>query len=146
VRFYPDQGSTNNITLELIEREKPSKVQSIEYGSKAIKGILEKLKEVKAKKIELLICDPNHTITHEDERLFHSAHPKGEDSQKKIRICPAIQDLAYIFSNPDKIRIRCYRTPGSLRGINFGDKWIQMGWYTYDERGDNHKFGATKIL
>lgn len=141
-KLYSKQSDAEADTLQLIRREK---VQLIEYSSKTIHPILRKLREVGAE-IELLICNPNHSITNEHERQFHSPKSGTSDLQKEQRICPAVRELQkYIFEDYDKVKIKCYQVPGSLRARNFGNRWIQVGWYTYDTRGKSEVFGSPQI-
>jgi hypothetical protein len=141
-KFYPDQMSADDDTLGLIQTEK---AQLIEYSSWTASRVLYRLKEMKAE-IELLICNPNFTITNAQERSFHSPRPGSKDFQKELRVCPAIRQLGNtILRGYDKVKIKCYRTPGSLRGRNFGDRWIQIGWYTYQSDGDRKTFGSPQI-
>jgi MoaA/NifB/PqqE/SkfB family radical SAM enzyme len=96
--------------------------------------------------IELLICNPNYTITNKKERSFHSPQPGDKDFQKEKRVCAGIGELhRFVLGNYDKVKIKCYRTPGSLRGRNFGDRWIQVGWYTYQTSGDAKIYGSPQI-
>lgn len=141
-KFHSDQSRAESDTLELVTREK---VQLIEYSSGTVRRILEKLGAVGAE-IELLICNPNHSITNRQERSFHSSQPGKQDFQKDERICPAIRNLyRFTLGNYGKAKIKCYKTPGSLRGRNFGNRWIQVGWYTYQAKGDLIKFGSPQI-
>ncbi|MBA7634622.1 hypothetical protein ES703_42212 [subsurface metagenome] len=141
-KYYPNQASAENETLELIGK---GKTRLIEYSSRTISSALKNLRDVGAE-IELLICNPNYTISCEEERSIHSSHPGKKDFQKDERVCVTIRELQYrILGDYDKVKIKCYRTPGSLRGRNFGDKWIQVGWYTYQMKGDPKVFGSTQI-
>lgn len=149
-KFHSSQSSAESDTLELITKEK---VQLIEYSSRTVRRILERLKDVGAE-IELLICNPNCTITNKKERSFHLLQPGNEnfqkderkDFQKTQRICPAIRNLyRFILEDYDKVKIKCYKVPGSIRGRNFGDRRVQLGWYTYHMRRDPIKFGLPQI-
>lgn len=141
-KFHPNQPSAENETLELIEK---GKAQLIEYSSRTVSKILEKLKTEGAE-IKLLICNPNYTITCEAERSTHSSNPTNKDFQKEKRICPTIGELhRFTLGNYDKVKIKCYRTPASLRGRNFGDKWVQLGWYTYQTKESPEVFSLPQI-
>lgn len=140
--FYPDQSTAENDTLELIEKEK---VQLIEYSSGTITRILQKLRAAGAE-IELLICNPHYTITNEKERSFHSSEPGNEDFQKNKRVCITIGELRRkILGDYDNVKIKCYRIPGSFRGRKFGNRWIQVGWYTYQNKKDPALYSSPQI-
>lgn len=145
-KFHSNQSSAQDETIKLLEElGTRSKAQLIEYSSESVKEILNKLKSMEAE-IELLICNPNFTITNDLERPFHSSHPGSSDFQKEKRICLTIGELHRItLGDYDKVKIKCYRTPGSLRGRNFGDRWFQVGWYTYQTAGDREVFGSPQI-
>lgn len=141
-KFHPDQLTAEDDTLGLIKQEK---VQLIEYSSRTVSKILYKLKEAGAD-IELLMCHPHYTITCDAERRTHSLKPGKSDFQKEERVCQTIRELQrYTLQDYDRVKIKCYRTPGSLRARNFGDRWIQVGWYTYQSRGNRSKFGLPQI-
>lgn len=141
-RYHPNHSSAESDTLELIKKEK---VQLIEYSSRTVSKILEKLRSAGAE-IELLICNPNYTITNEHERSFHSPQPGNEDFQKNKRVCITIGELRRkILSDYDNVKIKCYRTPGSFRGRKFGNRWIQAGWYTYQNKKDPALYSSPQI-
>jgi hypothetical protein len=58
--------------------------------------------------------------------------------QAESRIRPALERLPEIFpedrANERGLQIRCYSEPASMRGRNFSDRLIVMGWYTYHRR------------
>lgn len=138
-RFYHNQEAANREIVELIKEEKPSKAKLIEYSSRTVEDILKELRRAGAS-IELLLCDPRHTIT--------CLNPCwGErDFQREERVCQAIKHLRYFtFYDYDKVNIKCYQAPGSLRGRKFDEKFIQVGWYTYDTRKDAAAFGWPQI-
>lgn len=142
VKLYANESSAQAATLDLIRKEK---VRLIEYSSKTITQILVKLQQAGAE-IELLICNPNYSITNAHERQFHSPKPGSSDLQKEQRICPAVSELQkYIFADYDRVKIKCYQVPGSLRARSFGNRWVQVGWYTYDTRGKPEVFGSPQI-
>lgn len=142
VEVYDNQSSAETDTLNLIKKEK---VRLIEYSSQTIRPILAKLKEVEAE-VELLISNPNYSITNDNERQLHSPKPGNSDFQKEKRICPAVGYLQkYTLGDYDKVKIKCYRVPGSLRARSFGNRWTQVGWYTYDAREDPEVFGSPQI-
>lgn len=83
-----------------------------------------KLIEQKAKNIgyitqvRLLICHPDNAIS---------------EVQRGDRICVAIRQLYHKTKDVDisGLRVKCYDIPASLRGRNFDDQFVAVGWYTY---------------
>jgi len=44
-----------------------------------------------------------------------------------------IDSMPVYFQSPSKIKVRCYREPGSVRGILIEDVALCIGWYIYED-------------
>lgn len=129
ILVYKSQyGSYLDELRQFLKRTKPQKVDLIEYSTATIDPILQELKKYRCK-IRILIQHPNAAI---------SLHQKG-------RILKTLDDrFRRTFSDygRESIEFRFYCLPGSIRGRNFDDQLVSLGWYTYssdpDEYGNIH--------
>jgi hypothetical protein len=104
-----------------IESSPPKKADLIEYSTATIHDLLELLRSADCR-LRILICNPDSAIT---------------DFQAK-RIRDRIEDLTTVtFRNFDKVDIRMYRLPASIRGRFIDGQYVSMGWhvYTSDDAG-----------
>lgn len=103
--------------LEFIRKTKPRKVDLIEYSTATISDLLLELTKNDCK-IRLLIQHPDMAV--------------NQDQKERINI--NIRDIyRRISKNYDaqNVEVRCYCTSASVRGRNFDDKLVIIGWYTY---------------
>jgi len=91
----------------------------IEYSTATIRPLLEKLRE-KNFSINLLLFDPEFAVS--DEQRGSIAH--------------GLSTMRQDFKGYEKLTVKRYRTPASLRGRRIGDDLINVGWYTYDLRDE----------
>jgi len=102
---------------KITDNHSPKKVDLIEYSTESIRREL--LLKLMAHKIQirLLICDPGAAIP----------------NRQREKICYGISELCK-FNKKNKssdLKMKCYAFPASLRGRNFDDKFVEVGWYTY---------------
>lgn len=132
-------GQGNPRLLEMIRKEQPKVAQMIEYSSQyAISYISELAQSTFAEKIQLLIHNPK------------TAYDDFDKDWQERRICNAIRDLPLTLSlerlGNKSLEVECYDKPGSIRGRKFDNKFIALGWYTYEERTDRKAQIGTKQL
>lgn len=125
---YENESYAKNQQIEFITHHDPAEVRLIEYSTGSIKDLLMALStNANVKSVRILMCHPESAIN-EYERVQ--------------RILSAIPFLARKFplrGMDSKLRVRCYKTPASIRGINYDNKLIALGWYTYDIRLNSMK-------
>lgn len=98
-----------------IESSPPSKADLIEYSTSTIHDLLELLREANCN-LRILICNPDSAIT---------------DFQAQ-RIRDRIGDLTTVtFREFDRVDIRMYRLPASIRGRFIDGQYVTMGWHVY---------------
>jgi hypothetical protein len=118
VRVFSDQYEAYQEEIQrFVQGRRPEKVDLLEYSSATLSALLLDLRKCKCT-IRLLIQHPETAITK------HQTH----------RIKAQIEHLVsteFKEYDPEKIEIRCYCAPGSLRGRNFGGELVSVGWYTY---------------
>lgn len=117
---YPSIFKSDSVASDwftsFMNRYKPEKVSIIEYSSNYAKSYIEKLVRLRNVEIKLLICNPAYAI----------------NKEQSFRICQQIKELKKLKEEYDSLEIRCYNKPASIRGRNFDDKCLLIGWYTYN--------------
>ena len=110
-----DQHEVTKKLEAYIEVHTPPKADLIELSAVTINELIECLKGVNCK-IRLLLLHPDKAINnYQNERIRHN-----------------IENLyALTFQNYKDYEIRLYGFPASIRGRNFNNRLINMGWYTY---------------
>src|SRR5215831_9746298 len=119
LEVYEDQEQAMPKIQEFIENEKPETCDLLEYSTWSTRRLLGKLRESNVR-IRLLICHPDNAA---------SAH-------ERATIEVGIENLRKDFKGYQKIIVKQYRAPASLRGRNIGGKWINVGWYLYSSIAD----------
>jgi hypothetical protein len=114
MELYEDQAQALPRILEFIEKEHPETCDLLEYSTSSTRVLLEELRKANVR-IRLLICHPDKAV---------SLH-----EQKTIEL--GIGNIHKDFKNYNRIAVRQYATPASLRGRNIGGKLINVGWYLY---------------
>jgi hypothetical protein len=98
-----------------IESTSPKTADLLEYSTATIHDLLELLRSANCA-MRILICNPDSAIT---------------DFQAK-RIRDRIEDLATVtFRDFDRVDIRMYRLPASIRGRLIDNAYVTMGWHVY---------------
>lgn len=118
VRVFSDQYAAYREEIQrFVQERRPEKVDLLEYSSGTLPDLLLDLRKCKCT-IRLLIHHPATAIT------THQAY------RIKAQIGHLV-NTEFKEYDPEKIDIRCYCAPGSLRGRNFGGELVSVGWYTY---------------
>lgn len=106
-------------TLDSIAASRPKKADLIEYSAHTIQRFLGQL------------CDSNCVI-----RLLVQ-HPDSAPNQFQAdRIRVNLANMAKVtFENYNRVEIRCYRMPASIRARCFDDDQVIIGWYRYVRGG-----------
>ena len=133
-KVYGYQSDANKDLIKYIEDKKPQNIKMIEYSSKHVNDLISTLiRSGTNPKIYLLIQHPN-----EAESI------KGQ----KERIINHLRTVLYHereFRNFDNLKILFYKQRASLRGRNFDNKLINIGWYIYElDEGDMRVNGHKK--
>lgn len=126
VRLYNGQQDADNDLIAFIDLKKPREADLLECSSATgYSTIVKPLVRAKSQ-IRLLMLNPKRA-----KEIFEPSN------RQERRICN--QFALHMGSDPevaryDKIRIRYYREPPSLRGRKFGNNLLNVGWFTYDSR------------
>ncbi|MGB9904376.1 MAG: hypothetical protein ACPLQO_06870 [Desulfotomaculales bacterium] len=130
--IYEKEHEATEQIKKYIEEERPKDVKMLEYSSATVGYIFESLKKLPGCNVKLLICHPEAAIS---------------DFQRKDRICSQIKRLpAVLQGGHGSFAVRCYRQPASLRGRNFDDQLVVVGWYTYDVKDEHRQsYGTSQI-
>jgi hypothetical protein len=100
---------------KFIERKRPETCDLIEYSTSSIRTtLLEDLRRANVR-IRLLACQPDNAVT--------------DHERKAIEL--GIANIQRDFKDYNRIKVKLYATPASLRGRNLGGKSINVGWYLY---------------
>jgi len=132
LEVYEDQAQAMPHIQEFVEKEHLETSDLLEYSTSSTRTLLRELRKSNVR-IRLLICHPDNAV---------SAHER-----KTIEL--GIENLRKDFKDYEKIMVKQYRTPASLRGRNLGGKWINVGWYLYsnvDGQVDISGHDVTMIL
>ncbi len=118
ILVYKSQSSSYGKELhQYFTRTTPNSADFIEYSAATIEPILKELKNNNCK-IRILLQHPDVAIS----------------QLQKDRILSSLDDLfRRIFKayDPDLIEFRFYCLPASIRGRNFDNQLVSVGWYTY---------------
>lgn len=115
VTVFEDEPNAYRDLRRHIESSPPKRADLIEYSTATIHDLLELLRAADCR-MRILICNPDSAIT---------------DFQAK-RIRDRIDDLSTVtFRSFEKVDIRMYRLPASIRGRFIDDSYVTMGWHVY---------------
>lgn len=118
---FATQNDVESQTIEYIYRERPQRATMLEFSTATTGSILRAL------------CDIGATI------YLLAASPERVTGWHEARMRRALTDLLHIdLRDYDRLRIRLYSVPASLRGRCIGDL-IMLGWYTHR---DNKRIDA----
>lgn len=116
VKICPNQIAANNHFPSIIKNKSPKCADLIGYSAENLRHIIENLSEQNCR-IRLLVHNPDTAIS--------------KDQADKIR--SQVKGIFGANSNKD-LEIKFYDEDASLRGMNFDDKLVNIGWYCYDAR------------
>ena len=123
IHFHHDQQEADKHLRTFIESARPSKADLLECASATVHDNVIKPLVTGGCNIRLLILNPKV-----DDKVFK---PCGDEKQ---RICGQIRrlNMEEEVAQYDNIRIRFYNEPPSLRGRKFGNRLVNVGWFTYE--------------
>lgn len=136
VKIYSDEHDVTERLLHFMREERPRHVKMIEYSSKSVEPLIRQLMNPGGTtQIELLITHPKHALT------------KFQSSE---RVCAQIKTLAHVVARSQqyrqRLKIKCYSQRASIRGRQFDESLIAVGWYTYDAvKGEEVAIGQEQI-
>jgi hypothetical protein len=122
---FPKEDEAFDRLSEIVST-RPREVRMCEYSASSVIPHLKNLARFQeTESVKLLICHPK----------------KACDEPQKNRILGTLHNLSQTtyWSNrrlADRVSltVKCYDSPASLRGRNFGNKYVAVGWYTHDCR------------
>lgn len=135
VEIFEDDFKAEDRQKGIIDKAKPQEVKMCEYSAKSSTAatLLRTLVSSKStRSIKLLIKHP--------EEVCPSSQKDCRQNFQLNQIIGKLESLSNDTyhdaqtSNSVALRIKCYRGPASLRGRNFGGKYVVLGWYTYDRK------------
>ena len=114
--------TNNNHVIAYIEKESIGKAELIQYSGDFVRPVLAKLLE-KNIQVDLLLQHPSKALN--ELQL---------DKMKSLRSTAMLD-----FANQDKLTIKYYTEPTSIKGIKLDNKYILMGWYTYMTKSNQER-------
>lgn len=123
--IYPDQNEYSEEILSFIKNKSINQVDMIEYSGVTVHWILNELMK-KDCRIRLLLYDPRYV----------------EDELQRERILVTLKTIPreYEYAGKGKnLELGFYNTPPSLRGCNFDNQLIVIGWYVFFKVDKNGK-------
>ena len=119
VMVFASQDASWTEVQSRIKQIRPRTVDMIEYSGQTTINIIEEVLAVEPRAVvRLLVCHPEHALS---------------DFEKR-RIQATLDYLNQHLSNAS-LTVRGYTPPASIRGRNFADQIVSLGWYSYHRRG-----------
>lgn len=118
MKVYRNDDDAHKDIIKYIRSHPPEKVQAIQYSGIGISPIIRELLKTNCLTITLLLFDPR----------------KIDDPFQRKRIRMSYEEKRKDFgyeNKSERLKIFFYDTPSSLRGINFADNYVSVGWYVY---------------
>lgn len=124
---FATQNDIEAETIAYIQRERPRRAAMLEFSTATTGSILRALMDVDAR-IYLL-----------------AANPERVSGWHQARMRRALSDLLQIdLRGYDRLRLRLYGVPPSLRGRNIGELVI-LGWYTHRDNARIDEFDPSSV-
>ncbi|MBI4303976.1 MAG: hypothetical protein HY665_06545 [Chloroflexi bacterium] len=148
-RTYVDQDAADLELQEDIRKNNFKKADLLEFSSYTIKDSILKPLNVNTAEIRLLLQNP--LIAEERFDPFPYELSEKPRTKQRRRICETFCNLQEEFFKGQglttKISIHFYDQMASLRGRNFDDKYLNVGWYTYDysKSRENEKYEQVPV-
>ena len=122
VEVLVNEADATEIQTDCVTIQRPEWVKMCEYSAFSVARIFDAIAgSGSVRQVKLLVFHPcSMPAWHREQRLV-----------------PAIASLGVTFPLKDlklDLQIRCYRSPPSLRGRNYGGMLVAAGWYTGDRR------------
>jgi len=132
--FKHDGWEVRQREKEIVDKIKPKKVKWCAYSAAStvrhgvIKALMEEPRS--ALSIKLLLCHP--------EGVYSGQKSQWLDTMRALHL------LYHTYQNTKArsrvpVEIKFYKDPASLRGRNFDDKYVTLGWYTFAYEGKHKK-------
>jgi hypothetical protein len=127
LRAFATQNDVESEIIEYIHRDKPRRATMLEFSTATTGSILRALREVDAT-IYLL-----------------AANPARVSGWHQARMRRALADLLNIdLGDYDRLRLRLYSVPPSLRGRQIGEM-VVLGWYTHRDNKRIEAFDPASV-
>jgi hypothetical protein len=124
---FATQNDVEQQILEYIRQERPRRATMLEFSTATTGSILRALRDVDAI-IYLLAANPERVSGWHESRMRR-----------------ALSDLLTIdFNAYDKLRVRLYNVPPSLRGRRIGEL-VTLGWYTHRDNKRLDSFDPASV-
>jgi hypothetical protein len=123
VEVSANEANATDVQTDCVTIERPEWVKMCEYSAYSVARIFDAIAgSGSVRQVKLLVAHPcSMPAWHREQRLV-----------------PAIASLGVTFPVTElkhlDLQIRCYRSPPSLRGRNYGGALVAAGWYTSDRR------------
>lgn len=132
IEIFGNESEAEDRLKEIIANTKIEEAKFLEYSA-ASPSVVNLLKSIinsgDAKSIRLLLYHPRKIEPPRDNVRTH------RQINRILSNLENLSDTTYQDDNPDVVlRIKCYEEPASLRGRNFNNKYVALGWYTYDHK------------
>jgi hypothetical protein len=117
-RVYSNQDAAWTEIRSQVVASRPTTVDMIEYSGQTVISIIEDvLRAAPQATIRLLVCHPDHALSQFETQRIE-------------------QTLEYFRQHMSgaRLHIRCYASPASMRGRNFANQVVSVGWYSYHRR------------
>jgi hypothetical protein len=115
IEVLPSETSVSSLERHFVQEHRPAHVDLILHSSLVVSELLESLKDNRSY-IRLL--------------LKHPATAQS-DTDRQVILAQAVRLIEVTLKDYDKVEIRCYTSPASIRGKLFDKKALSVSWYTY---------------
>jgi hypothetical protein len=162
IQIFGNEEQAYSSLRKIVDDQKIKRAKFFEYSA-ASSSVASLLKGIigsgDAQSVKLLLFHPKEIRNPEKidgSQDGKSAKVLARDNIQVNRILSNLENLSITTYQGAQdldscvLRIRCYEKPASLRGRNFDDRYVALGWYTYDQRarsnGDHQIWGAENPL
>jgi hypothetical protein len=112
-----NHAQATSVLEKYVTERKPARADLIEYSAFTIHTLLTELRDAN--------CEVRLLVQHPDS---------AQTSFQESRIRHSLASLVKVtFERYNRVEIRCYRVPGTVRARCFDDDYVIVGWYRYME-------------
>lgn len=136
IEIFANEYEAENRIKEIVADTRIETAKFLEYSaaSPSVSSLLKSIiNSDNAQTIKLLIHHPSKIHSH-----LGGGNAKDHGGYQVRRILSTLENLSNTTyqHEDDKVilRIRCYEHPASLRGRNLNEKYLILGWFTYDNK------------
>jgi hypothetical protein len=115
IEVLPSETSVSSLERQFVQKHHPAQVDLILHSGLVVSELLDSLKDSRSR-IRLLLKHPD---TAESE------------ADKQVILSQAIRLVEVTLKDYDKVEIKCYTSPASIRGKLFDKEALSVSWYTY---------------